>query len=226
MSVNDYKYVWTVVTFSAHNTCKHTIFRCCFNLFLRRFALFCFAFDFVLPSTFWGFSLTIHSLPSPPLPSLSFSLLLSPPLLPFTFLRCRRHPFSRCLCLCRLHAECDGKLSIATWEGAYKLVTLSLVLSLSGLPPPSLSWCLPLSAAYETSSASAALNVKCLDCVSTCMCLCVCSLWEIVEKSDSDSAAATSTATPPPPISPAPHRTLFPVQRGLLLWGLTQNILR
>lgn len=72
MSVNDYKYVWTVVTFSAYNTCKHTIFRCCFNLFLRRFALFCFAFDFVLPSTFWGFSHTIHSLPSPLSHALSF----------------------------------------------------------------------------------------------------------------------------------------------------------
>lgn len=174
MSVNDYKYVWTVVTFSAYNTCKHTIFRCCFNLFLRRFALFCFAFDFVLPSTFWGFSLTIHSLPSPPL-----SLILSPS---FTttaslhFPSLPPPPFSRCLCLCRLHAECDGKLSIATWEGAYKLVTLSLsrFCSLSPLPPLSLLMLPPLSCIWNQLSFSCSKCKMPWLCLCWCVCVCVC----------------------------------------------------
>lgn len=160
---------------------------------MRRFALFCFAFDFVLPSTFWGFSHTIHSFPSPPPLSLSFFHHHCFPSLSFA-------PFPAASVFAAYTQNATANFQLRHERELTSLLrSRSLAFALS-LP-------LPLSAAYETSSASAALNVKCLDCVSAW--LCVCSLWEIVEKSDSDSAAATSTATPPPPLSHPPHCSLY-----------------
>lgn len=87
----------------------------------------------------FGVSATQYTL-SLPLPSLSFSLLLSPPLLPFTFLRCRRPPFPAASVFAAYTQNATANFQLRHERELTSLLrSRSLAFALSLPLPPSLS---------------------------------------------------------------------------------------